>query len=282
MNLSKVVENALKEAYTKLIWFVFPLLRRDVNLRISAGTMRILAEYTSGIREFDIKGFVLKLGIIKDDMDYYHLLEQFKDPASDSKEAKIEAILRRLDGQPELATFIIQLVVANNLENGDIENMNRFLAMDGLYFDKESKTLKPTVGHVDEEKTTISKLDEFLRNLDTRFYNMHNGIWDAISSGGADGYRGAIASCRELLRQVIDRLASSGNTRREKLESILGSTFRVRMCDSIAALVNELYGFLSDQEHTDPSYEDMILAVRLTEYTLNYLMFYARNFRTSN
>jgi hypothetical protein len=247
-----------------------------MNLRISARTMRILAEYTSRIREFEIKGFILKLGIIKDDMDYFHLLEQFKDPASDSKVAKIEAILRRLNGKPELATFIIQLIVANDLENADIDNINRFLAMDGLYFDKGSKTLKPTVGHVDEEKTTISKLDEFLRNLDIRFYNMHNGIWDAIFSGGADAYRGAIASCRELLRQVIDTLASSGNTRKEKLESILGSTFRASLCDSIADLVNELYGFLSGQEHTDPSYDDMILAVRLTEYMLNYLMFYAR------
>jgi hypothetical protein len=237
--------------------------------------MRILAEYTSGIREFEIKGFILKLGIIKDDMDYYRLLEQFKDPASDSKEAKIEAILRRLNGEPELPTFVTQLVIANNLENGDIENLNRFLAMDGLYLDKESKTLKPTVGHVDEEKTTISKLDEFLKNLDTKFYDMHNGMWDAISSGRADGYRGAIASCRELLRQIIDRLASSGNTRKQKLESILGSTTRAGMCDSIAGLVNELYGFLSSQEHTDPSYEDMILAVRITEYMLYYLMFYA-------
>ena len=241
-------------------------------MKISASTMRIIAEHTSRIREFEIKGFILKLGIIKDDIDYIQLLEQYCDPSSDSKEAKIEAILRKLNGLPELATFIIQLVVANDLEDEEIESINKSLAIDGLHFDKESKTLKPTVGHIDEEKAIMSKLDEFLASLDKRFYDMHKGIWDAISSGGADKYRWATASCRELLRQVIEKLASSGNTRREKLESILGSTFRARMCDSIANLVNDLYGFLSGQEHTEPSHEDVILAARLTEYTLDYII----------
>jgi uncharacterized protein YcgL (UPF0745 family) len=237
--------------------------------------MRILAEHTCGIREFDIKGFILKLGVIKDDMDYFHLLEVYKDPASDSKEAKIEAILRKLNGNPELAIFVNQLAVANNLENEEIEDINRSLALDGLYLDKESKTLKPETGHANEEEIILSKLDESLKNLSEEFFQMHSGIWDAVSSGGADKYRGAVASCRELLRQVIDKLASSGKTRAEKLKSILGSTSRAQMCDSVANLVNELYGFLSNQEHTTPSYEDAIFAVRLTEYTLYYLMFHA-------
>jgi hypothetical protein len=248
----------------------------DENLKISASSRRILAEHTSKIREFDIKGIILKMGIIKDDMDYYHLLEEFKDPASDSEEAKIEAILRRLDGKPELEFFINELIVANGIDNDELEDLNRSLSTDGLYFDSESKTLIPQVGHADEEKTSISKLDNFLKNLDPRFYEMHNGIWDAVFSGGADAYRGAIASCRELLRQVIDRVASSGDTRREKLASILRETPRERMCNSVANFINELYAFLSSQEHTDPSYMDMILAIRLTEYVLYYLMFYAR------
>jgi hypothetical protein len=243
-------------------------------MKISASTRRIIAEHASGIREFDIKGIILKLGIIKDDQEYYQLLEEFKDPVSDSKEAKIEAILRKLEGQPELSTFITELIVANKLENECVEVIDRSLSRDGLYFDRESNTLKPNVGHTDEEEYITSKLDDSLSNLDPKFCVVHKGIWDAISSGGSDAYRGAIASCRELLRQVIDNLASSGDTRRSKLHNILDSTTRARLCDSVANFIDKLYDLLSSQEHTDPSYEDVILGVKLTEHLLYYLMSY--------
>jgi hypothetical protein len=68
----------------------------------------------------------------------------------------------------------------------------------------------PTVGHVDGEKTTISKHDEFLRKLDIRFYDMHNAIWDAIFSGRAYRYRWAIASCREFAPTSPRELSSYG------------------------------------------------------------------------
>jgi hypothetical protein len=85
--------------------------------------MRILAEYTSGIREFEIKGFILTLGISKDDMNYYHLLEQFKNPASYSKEDNIAAILRRLDGAYACRPFHIHQA-STILYRGACPNLN--------------------------------------------------------------------------------------------------------------------------------------------------------------
>jgi len=240
--------------------------------KLSPSTVRIIAEKTSRIREYDIKGVLKKLGIIKNDEDYWNILSDHIDSTSASKEAKIEAILNNLQGSERILGVIVELVAANPLSSEDIKEINRYLVRDGLRYDSEKNTIYPFMRGMEEEKKITNELDELLIKIDPNFAKIHNGAWEALSSGTGDSYRQSISSARELLNQVLRTLAPGEMTRRKRIKQILGSSRRAKLLDAISKVVEELYAQLSTGEHTTPNLLDTMLALKLTEYTLYYIL----------
>jgi len=239
---------------------------------LSPSTIRIMAKYTSGLTEYNIKGILKILEVIQNDEDYQKLLSGM-DESSRTKEAKIEAILSNLDrrGDAKLLGVMTELI-KQGAYSDEILEINRHLVKDGLEYSIEEKQIYPTVGRAQEEQKIISELDGLLGRLNPEYVKMHDGAWESFSSGTSDSHRQSISSMRELFRQVIDQLAPSGKTRKEKIQAILTSTTQSNIVEALAKVVDELYALQSAGEHTTPDYESTVFALRTTEYVLYYLL----------
>ncbi len=246
-------------------------------LKLSPSTIRIVAEMTDRIREYDIKGILKKLEIIRNDEEYGNLLRD-KDETSSSKEAKIEAILTYLNEDTIVLRVVEELIKTNNLSRSEIEEINLALRGDGYEYNKDEEQMYPTVGHEKEEREMISELDRLLKELNPEYVKMRQGAWDTLSSGGPDSFRQSISSIRELLRQVIDQLAPNEGTRKEKVKKILSSSTGGELCDAIANVVDKLYSLQSAKYHTMSNYESALLALKITEWTMFYIL---KNYKTS-
>lgn len=242
---------------------------------LSPSTIRVIAEKTSQITEFKIKGILKKLEIIHDDEEYVAILDKWINGTSWSKEAKLEAILRFLSEKEDekLFALISELIRANpQLSLSDIKEINKYMAKDGLTYDPETSEIYPSVGQIKEEQRITSELEIMLKDLDPDLFAMYKGAWDALSSGSEDAYRHCISSIRELIRQVLNKLAPGDKTRKQRVREIIGSSTQAELVEAIAKVVDELYAVLSAKEHTQPDFRSTLFALKIAEHTIHYLL----------
>jgi hypothetical protein len=243
---------------------------------LSHSTIRVIAEKTSQISEFKIKGILKKLEIITTDKDYWKILETYKDITSASKEAKLEGILTYLNEQEDekLLGLITELIRANllYLSSLDIQEINRFMAKDSLIYEYSKGEIYSSVGQIKEERKITSELENMLNALDPNLSSMYRGAWKALSSGNEEAYRHCISSARELLRQLLDKLAPGSMTRKQRVKEITGSSTQAELVDAIADVVDKLYAVQSAKEHTSPDFESTLYMLKITEHTIYYLL----------
>lgn len=153
----------------------------------------------------------------------------------------------------------------------DLDLVLRELHTLGFTYDAEKGQIQPVTGHEEEEMRTLTELDSMLRELDSRYVDMRWGAWDALLSRNPDNYRQSISSMREMLRQVLDQLGS-GETRKEKVRSILASSTETELVEALAEVVDKLYALLSAKEHTEPEFENTLFAIKETEHVLYFIL----------
>ncbi len=244
-----------------------------------ASILRVANLCGPALTEYKIIGVLVENRWVKNEDDFYQKGADYVTGLSHSKAAKIEAILLYFNGDTTVLAASAALLSAAAKElfrdPPNFDDLNRSLGLDGYVYDSRKGTMVPIVGQAEKEAETQTELQERLRKLDPKFSKMEQGIWDAISSGGADNLRHAVSSSRELLNQVIDRLVG-GNpdqlTRRQRIEKILGSKSTAKVVDAIAGLVNELYSSMSTLEHTEPDLDTTVLTAKMTEYSLLFIL----------
>lgn len=141
----------------------------------------------------------------------------------------------------------------------------------GYTYDAEKRQIQPVMGHEEEELKVLTELDSMLRKLDSKYVDMHLGAWDALLSRNPDNYRQSISSIRELLRQVLDQVGS-GETRKEKVRSILASSTEAGLVDTLAEVIDKLYALQSAKEHAETEFESTLFAIREAEHVLYFIL----------
>nr|MDO8099657.1 hypothetical protein [Candidatus Njordarchaeota archaeon] len=211
---------------------------------------------------------------VESEEEYGEIISDYKSPLSNSKEAKVEAVLRCFNEEPKVlgATSSLLATAKSRL---DVEELNRYLIRDGYEYDSEKKQIIPSTGHPEIEAKILSELESRLANLGDEFPPIHSGVWDAISSGTEDSLRQAVSSSRELLSQVVRKLTSqlSDNpTRKSRIKAILQSKSQADVIDSVANLVNAIYSSQSGGVHSESSLDTTIMVAKLTEYCLLFIL----------
>jgi len=245
---------------------------------LSPASIRKIARIAAMMTEHEMIGTLVEEGLLQGEQDFYNKSEDYMTSLSRSKAAKSEAILKYFNKDSTVLAaggVLIQQAIQRFHPGPDIENLNRSLVRDGLQYDPMSGRIVPATGAPEEEKKLQTELDRRLWNLNPEFQRMHEGLWDAISSGSADKLRQANSSARELLRQTVDHLVGNGlekMSRKARIKRILQSESRGELVDAIAELVDQLYGAQSAQEHSRPDPDTVILTAKITEYCLLYVL----------
>jgi len=118
----------------------------------------------------------------------------------------------------------------------------------------------------------ISTLKDQFHRIDPKFEEMYDGAYDALRSKNKDKLRQALTSMRELLKLVIERLGQ-GETRKQKVKSILGTEKATELVDSLAEVVSSVQNLQSkEMKELEPDYDDTVFAIKTCEYTLHYLL----------
>jgi signal transduction histidine kinase len=118
----------------------------------------------------------------------------------------------------------------------------------------------------------ISELKQSLRSIDPKFEALYDGAYEALRSENKERLRHAVVSMRELLKLVIDRLGV-GETRKQKVMSILCTERAAELVDSLAEVVEHVLNLQSkEMKEVEPNYDDTVFAIKTGEYTLHYLL----------
>jgi hypothetical protein len=163
------------------------------------------------------------------------------------------------------------IVRAQKVVPNDFDLFLRELHTLGYTYDAKKGQIQPLIGHEEEEIKTVTELDSMLGKLNSKYVSMRLGAWDALLSRNPDNYRQSISSIRELLRQVLDQLGS-GETRKDKVRSILASSTETELVDSLAEVIDKLYAFQSAKEHTETEFESTLFAIREAEHVLYFIL----------
>ena len=141
----------------------------------------------------------------------------------------------------------------------------------GLDWDPTSNRIRPTATRPQEEHTIRTELDSLLMEVDGIFPKMLRGALEAYYSDNPDRYRHCITSCRELLRQVMDKLGE-GKTRREKIQHIIGSSSTAEVVDAAASLVVSICDAQSAGTHASIGQSTALFVLVETEHVLYFLL----------
>jgi hypothetical protein len=134
-------------------------------------------------------------------------------------------------------------------------------------------TVKEKVSPLYERDAQIvSELKQELRSIEPRFEVMYDGAYDALLSKNKEKLRHALASMRQLLNLVIDKMGR-GEKRKEKVMSILGTVKATELVDSLAEIVSRVHNLESkEMKELEPDFDDTAFAIKVCEYTLHYLL----------
>lgn len=246
----------------------------------------IIAEKTCQIREFEIKKIVGFQSV--DEGEYGYIIEHFSDPSSSSKEAKIQAILRYLNGEPDrLIGFVHGLIEANKgfLAPSDIKEMNAYLILDELEINPDTLEIIPTrempARTLHEE---IAGLEEKLDKLG--FASSLNEYREGLKAIPKDVV-GIVTRFRrfleELLKEIIIKSGETPRTspveNRDFVEQILNfyNPTRARR-SNFRSILDGVYGMLSELGSHPPitaSFEELLFLIHTTiELSLRLLYLY--------
>ncbi len=212
---------------------------RPASRPLSPASIRKIAKIAAMMTEHEIIGSLVEEGLVVGERDFYNKSEEYMTSLSNSKAAKSEAILRYFNKDSAVLAAASVLVgqSAQRFHPGpDIDDLNRSLIRDGFQFDPTKGKITPVTGTPEDEEKIQTELDQRLVRLKPDLQRIHEGIWDAISSGSADKLRQANASARELLRQTIDNLVG-GNpeklSRKARIKKILQSKSRAELVEAV-------------------------------------------------
>lgn len=261
------------------------------NFKLDEKTIAIIASKTDNIREYDIKR-IAKFNSIPEDA-YIYIMDQYMDPSSSSKEAKIEALLKYLTSLKEpltLLSFLEALLNENSafLDAKDMQEINLQLIPSGLKYDVPSKKLLPITKMPErsftEEKSQLEqKLKElsFLKSLK----EFQDGL-DAISKGDKVGIVTRIRRfLEELHEEIIIGLKQAPHIKpvvnREYVEKLLKYyNPRGKTRSNLRLIIDGLYGMLSELGSHPPitaSMDELVFLIHLTvEIALTLLKMYEK------
>jgi len=243
---------------------------------LSNSSTRAIAEKSGSMTDAKMMAEFIKARLVNDEADYLEKASEISPNAEfEGKIDRLDHILRYFATDPRILGVAGALLSRSYMGLAEIDELNSYLARDGLHFDWKKKRLLPTTGNLQVESGLATELDDLLRCLDSRFPVMRQGIWDALSSTNKDKARHAISSSRELLAQVIDELAGKppGNpTRKERIGKILESRSESELIDAVSNLVDKIYALSSSGTHTKPSNEEAVLCAKMTEYCLLFVL----------
>jgi hypothetical protein len=130
--------------------------------------------------------------------------------------------------------------------------------------------LTPIVIDNEGEARLIDELDRMLLKVNPTLVETRRGAWNALLSGSEDSDRQAIASSRQLLAETL-RTAGTGKDREERVRSILKDK-DAEMVEAVAKLVDSVYDLQSKGEHAKPNFDRALYVIKLTEYSLHYIL----------
>lgn len=151
------------------------------------------------------------------------------------------------------------------------DQFSSHLAPLGLQWDRRTNQVRPIGTRPEAEQFLETELQQLLVKVDESLPNMLRGAWAAYYSDNPDRYRQAVSSCRELVSHVLRKLGT-GTTRREKIQSILGSETKSRAVDAAAELVIAVCDVQSAQEHALADQPTALYALLETEHVLYFLL----------
>jgi hypothetical protein len=175
-------------------------------------------------------------------------------------------------------TYVLKdIFLARQFINGmwDSEDKARFedfkqdLGAIGFHLD-DYRVIPSVGGGIEEEIAMFDELNSLLHRINPEFPKMRDGAWETYLSRSPDGDRQAISSIRELFDHVVDSL-SDKPTWKEKVASIVGGQ-DAEVISSSADLAKAMYGLQSKGTHKEPSYPRAFFAMKMTEYSLHYLL----------
>ena len=150
-----------------------------------------------------------------------------------------------------------------------------------------------TAGKEALARKALDDLDSALIKIDSQLLSLRDGAHEAITSKRQDSVRQAAHSMRELLRQVLDKLASedeiknqSGFNPNDKItrkmrvrfsyKKIHGSASytQIDLIESQCVMIDNLYGSLSDEAHRDVAlqHRDVQELIGISEICLRRLI----------
>jgi len=159
-------------------------------------------------------------------------------------------------------------VIINDRMTIMLDSIDFFQQLEGIVLLTAMETLKRTKGVPPEQ------LDEYLENrlrkLGNDYAALYEGAWNALESEeNPDRFRQCAASARELVTHMI---GAKGPQRRTELRRLLKEDRQVRLAESIAEAVDQLYETLSKGVHAQIDFETALLCVKLTEHLTRYLL----------
>ena len=145
---------------------------------------------------------------------------------------------------------------------------------DNLFYLKHSQSERPS-------SSSSLELGASLMELDPQLERRRSGAWQALQSATDDRYSQAATSMREVLRQLLDKLAPDRNvidatwyrkprqgasvvTRAMKVRYAVGgksnsvSESTLRQINALAHVVDTTYARLSSEVHKEPASQDNI------------------------
>jgi hypothetical protein len=247
---------------------------------------RVIAEIASTMKHDHIVAEFEKLDLIDDQQAYNDIMDGMEGGISfQGKEAQLKAMLDWVAEDDETEKKLIPLasnLVSKALGRGssgrdEVKRLNLFLMGDGKSYNPGTGTITNAVGNVKVERKLSAELDRRLARIDEKFVEMHNGIWDALASTSRDKERQAISSSRELLSHVLrdltkdlDKTKKKGDviTRKQRVKHILRSETNSEFVDSVADAIENIYAVGSSGTHAESDYDTIVVAAKMTEYTL--------------
>ncbi|MEW6327867.1 MAG: hypothetical protein AB1487_09810 [Thermodesulfobacteriota bacterium] len=203
-----------------------------------------------------------------------------------------EAAITRWDGQPQVDYSVGTVVTSLAYSAGSIFDLSKGMCtVAHNLLPNNYKHGTPPVIEVEsvdmstEQIASEERLDERLNEISDRFINIRKGAWQTFRSNSQDKVRQAAHSMRELIRQVLDKLApeqevknttwfknggSDKITRKHRIKYILlGSKEKVpskgnlKYIEALGQEADTKYSILSREAHLDKEPEYLIVETYL-------------------
>jgi hypothetical protein len=243
----------------------------EVDIRIKQLAVTLTRDYGwyRGCNHKEVKEALLYIGLP------IQFVQENYSGHFDIEPVSLAYFLRLLQMKDILPAFLTEMLRSAV----QLKNVNEFrthLLPLGLDWDVNERAIRPTSTHPEAEEELRKELEELLSHVDTSFPNLLKGAWETYYSDNPDKYRQAVTSCRELLRQVMEKLGGAG-TRKERIGKIMRSESASEVVDAAAELVEAISKIQSKGTHGTIENSTALFAMVETEHILYFLLNQNRN-----